>query len=109
MTKPAPEVSDAFKAFQAVAPKQAEVWMGAARGLGAASALDPKTAALAYLAVLAAMRLASGVPFHVGLARQAGATREEILSALLVGLPAAGNVVIQALPPALEALETTGA
>ena len=44
-----------------------------------------KTSALAYLAVLAALRLDSGVPFHVKLAKQAGASRDEVISALLGG------------------------
>ena len=43
------------------------------QGLASASALDGKTAALAYLAVLAALRLESGVPFHVQQAKQRGA------------------------------------
>jgi alkylhydroperoxidase/carboxymuconolactone decarboxylase family protein YurZ len=79
--------------------------MTAVRGLAGASALDHKTAHLAYLAVLAALRLESGVPFHVGLARQAGASRAEVVSAILVGLPAAGNVVTLSLPAALAAYD----
>ena len=63
----------------------------AVQALGEASSLDRKTSALAYLAVLAALRLDSGVPFHVKLAKQAGASRDEVISALLVGLPAAGE------------------
>jgi len=77
------------------------------RDLSAADALDKKTEALAYLAVLAALRLESGVPFHVGLARQAGATRAEVVSALLVGLPAAGLGVTQTLPAALAAYDAS--
>src|SRR6185295_18011452 len=50
-----------------------------------------------------ALRLDSGVPFHVKLAKQAGASRDEVISALLVGLPAAGNGVTQSLPAAFEA------
>ena len=65
--------------------------MTAVQALGEASSLDRKTSALAYLAVLAALRLDSGVPFHVKLAKQAGASRDEVISALLVGLPAAGE------------------
>ena len=65
--------------------------------------LDPKTQALAYLAVLAALRLESGVPFHVKTAKQLGASREEVISAVLAGLPAAGHVVTQVLPAALAA------
>jgi alkylhydroperoxidase/carboxymuconolactone decarboxylase family protein YurZ len=99
------DTSDAFKLFLSSAPAHAQAWLGGVRGLGAASALDPKTSALAYLAVLAAMRLESGIPFHVAQAKAAGATREEVLSAILIGLPAAGNTVIGALPAALEAFD----
>jgi alkylhydroperoxidase/carboxymuconolactone decarboxylase family protein YurZ len=55
------QISDAFQAFLKEAPQHAEVWMTAVRDLGAASALDEKCAHLAYLAVLAALRLESGV------------------------------------------------
>jgi alkylhydroperoxidase/carboxymuconolactone decarboxylase family protein YurZ len=99
-------VSTAFQAFLDEASGHAEAWMGAVQGLGAVSALDKKTAALAYLAVLAALRLESGVPFHVGLARQAGASRAEVISAILIGLPAAGNGVTQSLPAALRAYDS---
>ena len=56
------------------------VWRSMAERLGEASALDPKTQALSYLAVLAALRLESGVPFYVLLAKRAGATREEAMT-----------------------------
>jgi alkylhydroperoxidase/carboxymuconolactone decarboxylase family protein YurZ len=98
-------VSKAFQAFVDSAPHHANAWMTAVQALGDASALDNKTAALAYLAVLAALRLDSGVPFHVMLARQAGASRDEVISAVLVGLPAAGNGLTQCLPAALEAYD----
>ena len=67
-------VSKAFQMFVERAPKHAGAWMTAVQALGEASSLDRKTSALAYLAVLAALRLDSGVPFHVKLARQAGAS-----------------------------------
>jgi len=101
-------VSAAFQAFLDEAPAAAAAWMEAVQDLGAASALDPKTAALAYLSVLAALRLESGVPFHAMLARKAGATRAEIVSAVLIGLPAAGNGVTQCLPAALRAYDDAG-
>jgi alkylhydroperoxidase/carboxymuconolactone decarboxylase family protein YurZ len=75
------------------------------QGVAQASALDRKTAALAYLAVLAALRLESGVPFHVQSAKQFGASREEVISAILVGLPAAGHSVTQVLPAAIAAYD----
>ena len=106
MSKEPSGVSQSFQAFMTEAPAHSRAWMQAVEALGAASALDQKTAALAYLAVLAALRLESGVPFHVRLAKKTGATRAEVLSALLVGLPAAGNAVTGCLPAALAAFDT---
>jgi alkylhydroperoxidase/carboxymuconolactone decarboxylase family protein YurZ len=98
-------VSYAFQLFLTEAPAHAQAWTAAVEQLRAASALEPKTTHLAYLAVLAALGLESAVPFHVGLARKAGATREEVVSAVLVGLPAAGSVVTSVLPAALTAFD----
>jgi alkylhydroperoxidase/carboxymuconolactone decarboxylase family protein YurZ len=98
-------ISNAFQTFLREAPGYAQAWMGAVQGLDQASALDKKTGELAYLAVLAALRLESGIPFHVASAKKAGATRAEIISAILVGMPAAGQVVIQCLPAALAAYD----
>lgn len=50
-----PGVSAAFQAFLEHAPGHAKAWMGAVQGLDAATALDQKTAHLAYLAVLSAL------------------------------------------------------
>ncbi|HEX5041877.1 MAG TPA: carboxymuconolactone decarboxylase family protein [Candidatus Polarisedimenticolaceae bacterium] len=98
-------ISDAFQLFMTESPEHAQAWMEVTRRLADASALDTKTQVLAYLAVLAALRLESGLPFHVVHAREAGASREEVISAILVGLPAAGNVVTQALPAAIQAYD----
>lgn len=98
-------VSNAFQTFQREAPQHAQAWGGMVQGLAAASALDKKTAALAYLAVLAVSRLESGIPFHVQVAKQAGATREEVISAILIGLPVAGHGITQVLPAALAAYD----
>jgi alkylhydroperoxidase/carboxymuconolactone decarboxylase family protein YurZ len=98
-------VSDAFKAFLTEAPEQAAAWGSLVQKLSTASALDKKTAELAYISVLAALNRLNGIPFHVASARQAGATREEIISAILIGLPATGHVVTEALPVAIRAFE----
>jgi alkylhydroperoxidase/carboxymuconolactone decarboxylase family protein YurZ len=92
---------DAFQAFMNESSGHAEAWMGAVHGLDGASALDKKSEELAYLAVLAALRLDSGVPLQVQLAKEAGASREEVIRAVLVGLPAAGQGVTQVLPAAI--------
>lgn len=99
-------LSNAFQTFITEAPKHQAAWMEAVKGLDNASELDPKTAELSYIAVLAALRLEGGVPFHVKQAKALGATRQEVISAILVGLPAAGNAVIQVLPTALQAFDS---
>jgi alkylhydroperoxidase/carboxymuconolactone decarboxylase family protein YurZ len=107
MTNPQPSMSNAFQLFMSEAPEHAQAWMTAVKGLDSACALDKKTEALAYLAVLAALRLESGIPFHVQSAKQAGASREEVISSILVGLPAAGLGVTQVLPAAIAAYDAT--
>ncbi|MDW2800546.1 carboxymuconolactone decarboxylase family protein [Clostridium boliviensis] len=99
------KVSKAFSVFAKEAPEVQGAWMEMVQKLDTASGLDKKTEELAYIAVMAVMRLESGLPFHVQMAKSHGATREEIISSILVGLPAAGNVVIQSLPIALEAYD----
>jgi alkylhydroperoxidase/carboxymuconolactone decarboxylase family protein YurZ len=98
-------ISNAFQTFLHEAPQHAAAWGGMVQGLAAANALDEKTSALAYLAVLAALRMESGIPFHVQAAQKAGASREEVISAVLVGLPAAGHDVTAVLPAALAAYD----
>jgi alkylhydroperoxidase/carboxymuconolactone decarboxylase family protein YurZ len=98
-------ISNAFMTFLNEAPEYAKVWMDTATKLGTVSALDPKTSELAYISVLAATRMESGVPFHVRSAKEKGASREEIISAILIGLPAVGNAVVQSLPAALNAYD----
>ncbi len=98
-------VSNAFLTFMKEAPSHQKIWMDTVQKLGSASKLDPKTEELAYIAVMASVRLESGLPFHVKHAKSLGASREEIISAVLVGLPAVGNIVIQALPIAINAYD----
>lgn len=98
-------VSSAFEVFGREAGAHAAAWMTATQSLEAATALDPKTKELAYLAVLAALRLQSGVPFHVRQAKAAGASREEVISAVLLGLQPAGHGVTACLPDAVAAYD----
>jgi alkylhydroperoxidase/carboxymuconolactone decarboxylase family protein YurZ len=100
-----PKVSNAFQTFMQEAPQHSQAWGVMVQAIDQASVLDKKTEELAYLAVLAALRMESGVPFHVVMAKKAGASRDEIISAILVGLPAAGHAVTQVLPAALAAYD----
>jgi alkylhydroperoxidase/carboxymuconolactone decarboxylase family protein YurZ len=105
MSEQTPSVSNAFQTFIKEAPQHAQAWGEVVQKLDQASALDKKTEELTYLAVLAALRMEGGIPFHVTTAKQAGATRQEVISAILVGLPAAGHVVTQVLPAAIAAYD----
>lgn len=98
-------ISEAFKKFVTDAPEFAQAWGSMVQALAEASALDDKTRSLAYLSVLAALNRVSGVAFHVVSLKEMGASREEVISAILVGLPAAGSVVTQSLPAALQAYD----
>ncbi|MFB9951318.1 carboxymuconolactone decarboxylase family protein [Rhizobium puerariae] len=100
-------VSDAFQTFMKEAPAHQSAWLEAVRKLGDASTLDARTEELVYIGILAAVRLESGLAFHVAHAKSLGATRDEIVSAILTGLPAVGNAVIQALPIALDAYDNS--
>jgi alkylhydroperoxidase/carboxymuconolactone decarboxylase family protein YurZ len=99
------KVSASFQAFVSQTPALSSIWMEAVEKLGRASPLDPKTKALCYLSVLAAARLTSGISFHTSVARAAGATKEEVAAAILIGLPAVGNAVIESLPAALAVFD----
>ena len=105
MADPGLTISEAFQAFMKEAPQHSQAWGQMVQGLSAASALDAKTSALAYLAVLSAMRLEGGIPFHVHAAKASGASRDEVISAILIGLPAAGLGVTQVLRAALSAYD----
>ena len=98
-------VSNAFQTFLQEAPAHARAWMEAVKALDNASSLDKKTEEIAYIAVMAAVELNSGIPFHVQQAKANGASRNDIISAILLGLPAVGNKVTAALPVALQAYD----
>lgn len=98
-------ISNAFLTFIKEAPEHSKTWMETVEKLDAASALDSKTEELAYIAVLSAAKLETGLLFHVKHAKELGANRDEIISAVLIGLPAVGNIVIQSLPIALNAYD----
>lgn len=70
-----------------------------------ASALDNKTRELAYIAVLAATGIMGGLLYHVQAAKKLGASRDEVKSAILVGLPAVGLTIIDPLEAALKAFD----
>lgn len=97
--------SDAFQLFLNEAPAHAQAWMAAVHQLGGANTLDERTRALVYVAVLAALRMESGLPFHITHARRLGASRSDVISAILTGLPAAGMAVVTTFSTVVRALD----
>lgn len=98
-------VSRNFQVFLEESGSVGADFMEMAVKISKASALDSKTSELAYIAVLSAVRLLGGLPFHVKTAKSAGATREEVKSAVLVGITAVGLTVTEALPIALRSYD----
>lgn len=68
-------------------------------------ALDRKTREITYIAVLSATKILGGLAYHVKSAKKIGVTREEVKSAVLVGLPAVGLAMIDPLEIALKAYD----
>jgi hypothetical protein len=102
MTDPQPSISKAFQLFSE-APRHAQAWLAAVKVWIAPGA---RQAGNGLSAVLAAC--AWKVEYlSCTIAKQAGASREEVISAILVGLPAAGLGVTQVLPTAIAAYDAT--
>ncbi len=98
-------VTDGFMMFMREGGAVSAAYMEMVSKGAEASALGRKQDELAYIAVLAAIRMTGGLPFHVKSARSLGATRDEVKSAVLVGLPAVGLQVLDALSVALQSYD----
>jgi len=99
-----PKISTAFLTFQKEAPQHSAAWGKLIQELSGANTLDPKTTSLVYLGIMAAVGLESGIPFHVHQSLALGATKDEIKSAILIGLPLVGNRVTKGLEAAFEVI-----
>ena len=70
--------------------------------------LDGKTKQLINIAIQTANRNPRGVRFHAAMARQAGASRAEVLGAVVMNLHLSGlAAVLDSLPDAAEGFEGT--
>ncbi|MBD5473477.1 MAG: carboxymuconolactone decarboxylase family protein [Lachnospiraceae bacterium] len=98
-------VTNSFSLFMTENPETGKAYMDMVMTQSKVSALDKKTHELAYLSVLAAVRMTGGLDFHVKSVKELGASREEVKSAVLVGLPVAGITLVDALEVALKAYD----
>lgn len=92
-----------MEVFRQEAPDVAAAFDGLIKSLVASKGLDEKTKQLIYIAMKAAQGDETAVRFHVPMARKLGATREEVVDAILLTLTVAGiRGVASCLPGAVK-------
>lgn len=92
--------------FKQEAPDVAEAFDGLIQALIASKGLDPKTKQLIYIAMKASMGDQMAVKAHVPMAKAAGATKEEVVDAILMTLTVSGiRGVVTCLPDAVKQFE----
>jgi alkylhydroperoxidase/carboxymuconolactone decarboxylase family protein YurZ len=92
-----------FEVFKNEAPEVFEGFNGLIQSLMNTKGLDPKTKQLIYLGMKAAQGDVTAVHFHVPMAKQAGASRDEIKETILLTLTVCGlKGVNSCLADALE-------
>ncbi|HVS93559.1 MAG TPA: carboxymuconolactone decarboxylase family protein [Mucilaginibacter sp.] len=92
-----------LQVFQQEAPEVAKAFDGLIRALENTDGLDAKTMHLVYIGIKASLDDKTAVYFHVPMAKQLGATRDEIRDTILITLTVCGiRGVASCLPLALE-------
>ncbi|MBB3185935.1 carboxymuconolactone decarboxylase family protein [Microbacter margulisiae] len=92
--------------FQQEAPEVAKAFDGLIEALKETSGLDAKTKQLIYIGIKAAAGDTTAIYFHVQMAKNLGATREEIRDTVLITLSVCGlKGVATCLPTAMEAYD----
>ena len=94
---------DPYQVFETEVPELAAAFDGLVQAQIARPGLDPKTKQLVNIAIQTANRNARGVMWHAMMARQQGATREEVVGAVAMNLHLSGlATVLDALPSAIQ-------
>jgi AhpD family alkylhydroperoxidase len=92
--------------FQREAPEVASAFNGLIMSLVASKGIDPKTKQLIYIAMKVSMGDPMAVKAHVPMAKAAGATKEEVVDAILMTLTVSGiRGVVTCLPEAVKQFE----
>lgn len=96
-------MSDEFELFLDSCPDVGKAYMELFKSVMRSPALDKKTRQLILIGVMTAQNYPDGVRAHVPQAVRAGATREEIIEAVISTIPVAGiNGVLGCLPVVIE-------
>jgi alkylhydroperoxidase/carboxymuconolactone decarboxylase family protein YurZ len=92
--------------FQKEAPEVAKAFDELIRSIVASKGLDEKTKQLIYIAMKASSGDETAVKFHVPMAKQLGATKEEVIDAILLTLTVSGiKGVASCLPGAVSCFD----
>jgi len=95
-----------YEIFQKECPELAERFNNLVEVQRSLKGLDPKTKQLINIAIQTSTKNSRGVKFHAIMAYQAGATKDEIIGAVVMNLHLTGLVtVLECLPAALEGAE----
>jgi alkylhydroperoxidase/carboxymuconolactone decarboxylase family protein YurZ len=95
--------------FRSEAPGVADAFNGLIKAIVAQEGLDQKTKQLIYIAMKASAGDAMAVRAHLPMAKEAGATREEVSGAILMTLTVSGvRGVVTCLPEAVRFFEQQG-
>jgi alkylhydroperoxidase/carboxymuconolactone decarboxylase family protein YurZ len=98
--------SNPMEVFQKEAPEVAAAFNGLIMSIVASKGIDPKTKQLIYIAIKASMGDIMAVRAHVPMAKAAGATKEEVVDAILMTLTVSGiRGVVTCLPEAVQQFE----
>jgi AhpD family alkylhydroperoxidase len=97
---------DPYQVFEEELPELAERFDAIVQAQIEAPGLDAKTKQLLNIAIQTANRNAGGVKWHAAMARQQGASREEIIGAVAMNLHLSGlATVLAGLPAAVDGYE----
>lgn len=95
-----------FAVLQKESPQVSEAFSNLIGAVSSAGGLDAKTRQLIFIGIKASQGDALAVAAHVPMARNGGASREEILGTILMTLTVSGvSGITNCLVPALEAYE----
>jgi AhpD family alkylhydroperoxidase len=98
--------SNPMELFQKEAPDVAAAFNNLIQTLVASRGLDQKTKQLIYIAMKASLGDDMAVRAHVPMAKAAGATREEVVDAILMTLTVSGiRGVVHCLPEVVRQFE----
>lgn len=98
---------NSFDIFRNEAPEVFMAFNGLVQSLISTKSLEAKTKQLLYIAMKIVTGDHTAVKFHIPMAKQAGASRDEIKDTILLSLTVTGLKAIELLQPALEIYDNT--